>query len=126
METKTIQILPTEPDYEGIARRIVEVADPDKIILFGSRARGDHHADSDIDIMVVMKRIADRGKLIMEMRRAVGYTGVGTDILAYSTREISQRADWSSSPISSALKEGRVLYERPQRRSRKTVAHRTA
>jgi len=114
------------PDYEEITRRIVEAVSPERVILFGSRARGDHRPDSDIDLLVVFRRVADRGKLIMAMRGSVGYTAVGTDILAYSLQEMRERADWSTSPISSALKEGRVLYERPTRRSRAVVAHRPA
>lgn len=38
---------------DEIARRIVEVCEPEKVIVFGSRARRDHRPDSDIDILVV-------------------------------------------------------------------------
>jgi len=114
------------PDYEEITRRIVESVNPERVILFGSRARGDNRPDSDIDIIVVLRKIENRGQMIMTIHNAVGDTGYGIDILAYSARQILQRADWSTSPISHALKEGRVLYERPRRRSKELVAHRSA
>ncbi len=101
-----------EPDYAEITRRLVAAAQPERIILFGSRARGDHRPDSDIDLLVVMRKIEDKGKLVMSIYNAIGGgVGYGVDILADDTRQVQQRADWSTSPISSALKEGRVLYE---------------
>ena len=48
--------------YDEIVRRIVALADPDKIIVFGSRARGDHRADSDIDILVIKESTEPRYK----------------------------------------------------------------
>ena len=40
---------------DEIVRRIVGVTDPDKVIVFGSRARGDHRPESDVDILVIQE-----------------------------------------------------------------------
>jgi len=115
-----------EPDYAEITRRIVAVAQPERIILFGSRARGDHRPDSDIDLLVVMKRIEDRGKMMVGIRNAIGEVGYGVDVVVYNPQEVRERADWDSSVISWALREGKQLYERAKRRSQASAAHRPA
>jgi uncharacterized protein len=95
---------------------IVETVAPDKIILFGSRAKGTARADSDYDFIVVKgeaffethSRREESGKL----RRALAKFRVSKDILMYSAEEVEQRQDWRNSVVFCALKEGKVLYER--------------
>ncbi len=110
------------PDMEAIVGRIVKAAHPEKIILFGSRARGDHRPDSDIDLLVVVKKVENRGRMMVDFRSAVGSVGFGVDVLVYSPAEMKQRAEWDSSAISWALKEGKVLYERARRRSKNVAS----
>jgi predicted nucleotidyltransferase len=38
---------------KAIVKRLVDAADPERIVLFGSRARGDHQSDSDLDLLIV-------------------------------------------------------------------------
>ncbi len=50
----SMSLVRSESDlHREIVRRIVEVTDPDKVIVFGSRARGDRRPNSDVDILVV-------------------------------------------------------------------------
>ena len=53
-------------------RRIVAVADPERIILFGSAARGEPKPDSDLDILVVKDGDYDHYQLTSELYRALG------------------------------------------------------
>lgn len=50
----------TEATLERMVRAIVEEVGPEQVILFGSRARGDQRKDSDIDLIVMMLRAAER------------------------------------------------------------------
>jgi len=101
--------------YEEIVRRIVALADPDKIIVFGSRARGDHRADSDIDILVIKESTEPRYKRARALYGALANLprAVDVDISVYTPEEV---ADWHGvrqAFVTTATREGIVLYERP-------------
>ena len=99
-----------EQELEQAVQRIVAVAQPLRVIVFGSYGRGDADADSDLDLMVIEGRGDDRGEEMVCLRQAVGSIGVGVDMLIYSEAEIEERRDWCTSPIYWALREGRTLY----------------
>jgi len=92
--------------------RIVAAADPSKVILFGSYARGEATEDSDLDLMVVEPEVANRAKEMARLRRAVGKFNIGVDVLVYSEAEFEERKNWLSSVVYWAQQEGKVLYER--------------
>lgn len=92
-------------------RRIVEAAHPAKVILFGSRARGDEDKGSDLDLMVIENREPDTYDEMVRLRKAVGSVGVGVDILVYSQAEFERRSQVPGTVLYWARKEGRVLYE---------------
>ncbi len=100
-----------------ITDAIVREIDPERIILFGSRARGDVGKDSDIDLLIVERGPFGKGKSrrneLTKVERALVRFAVPTDILLYSIEEVEH---WRGSPnhvIGRALREGKVLYERP-------------
>lgn len=72
--------------YDEIVRRIVQTADPDKVIVFGSRARGDHRPDSDVDILVVAESDEPRYARRVDLQRAGQPTCRGGCPGLYSTR----------------------------------------
>ena len=102
---------------ERMVRAIVDEVDPEQIILFGSRARGDAAADSDFDFVVVEAGpFGDgRSRHAEEVRlyRALAGCGVPKDILVYSRDEVDRWRDSLNHVLARALREGRVLYERP-------------
>lgn len=91
--------------------RIVAAAHPNKIILFGSYARGDADAGSDLDLLVVENEVQDKGREMLKLYRTVGYIGVGVDLLVYSEKEMARRGQVSGTVIYHALREGKVLYD---------------
>jgi len=97
-----------------IVRRIVEVADPERIILFGSYAYGKPRGESDLDILVVMDSDLPRYKRSVPIYKALADLLIPMDILVYTPQEIE---DWSDVPqafITSILRKGRVIYEKNQ------------
>ena len=96
---------------------IVEAADPERVILFGSRARGDAGVDSDIDLVVVEAEPfgpdRDRGAEETRLWRALAKFHVPKDILVYSLDEAEHWRGSLNHVLARALREGRVLYERP-------------
>ena len=97
---------------QAAVERIVAAANPTKVILFGSYARGEANEDSDLDLMVVEPIVEDRAAEMIRLRRAVGRVGIGVDVLVYSNAEFSERKDWLSNVVYWAAREGKVLYEK--------------
>lgn len=109
-------MIPAEQDaalYDEIVRRIVAVADPERIVLFGSRARGDHRPDSDVDLFVELEsplRPAERKRLI---RSAFGPRTWAMDVFVYTPQEVARFRGVNGTLMSIVDKEGKILYERP-------------
>ena len=107
---------------DGVLERMVETivaeVDPERIILFGSRARGDAHADSDVDLMVVEEGPfgPERNEHTETVRLiyALADFPVAKDILVCSREEVEYWKDSLNNVVAEALREGEVLYERSQ------------
>jgi len=107
--------------HEGVAAalpliidRLVRGFDPDQVILFGSRARGDSRPDSDIDLLVVLPRLEEGGrKTRVAMLRVLRDLDVAVDIMVTTPADIDRRGGIPSIPLHAALREGVNLYARP-------------
>jgi len=96
---------------DEIVRRIVMAARPRKIILFGSRARGEARPGSDIDLLVVADSSKPRHQRAAPLYGVVSDIIVAMDILVYTPEEVEE---WSNVPqafVTTAVREGKVLYE---------------
>ena len=94
---------------DEIVRRIVEVADPERIILFGSAARGQARPDSDIDLLVV-KEGAHRRKLSQAIYRRLLGIGRSVDVVVVTPEDIERYRDSVGLVIRPALEEGKTIY----------------
>ncbi len=95
-----------------ITERIVRDFDPIRVILFGSHARGDADAYSDVDLLVVLDRVENKRRAAMSIRGALGDLTTPTDIVVTTPEEIGRRGDLVGTILRPALREGKVLYER--------------
>jgi len=103
----------TENAIQNVVERIVSVAHaPHRVVLFGSYARADAGADSDLDLLVVEREIDDYTTEYSRLREAIGSVGVGVDLLLCSQAEFEKRRHWWTTPVYWADREGKVLYER--------------
>ena len=97
---------------KDIVRRIVVTAHPERIILFGSRARGEAQPDSDFDILVIKESDEPGYRRDAALYLALAGLNAPVDVLAYTPEEVR---DWSGVPqafITTAIREGKVLYEK--------------
>ncbi len=106
----------TDDLLREIVRRIREAGDPLKIVLFGSHARGDAGGSSDLDLLVVEESDLPSYKRSPKYYHATWDTSPGRDrdIVVWTPEEIEA---WKAVPnhfVTTALREGRVLYERPR------------
>jgi predicted nucleotidyltransferase len=101
----------------SLSERIIDLAKPQRVILFGSQARGTAKEDSDIDLLIVRDHptgeSGSRRREIGRIRRGLPHLGVPIDILLFTPEEVEQWRHTTNHVVSEALREGKVLYERP-------------
>jgi predicted nucleotidyltransferase len=102
--------LPDTNVLAEVVRRIVEVARPDRIILFGSAARGEMTPDSDLDVLVVKSGVDHRRRLAQDIYMNLSGVGVGVDVIVLTPEDIEAQRDSVGSIVGPALDEGRVIY----------------
>ena len=95
-----------------ISRRIAERFHPERIILFGSHARGMAGADSDADLLVIMNVSGSKRKQAVQIDLALEGIPLPTDVIVATPEEIEKYRHCQGTIIRQALLEGRVLYER--------------
>ena len=81
----------TDPSVlQEIVRRIVEVAHPERIILFGSAARGEGGPESDIDLLIVKSNVHQR-RLAMDLYEALAHIDQPVDLIVVTPEDIENR-----------------------------------
>jgi len=98
------------PALDEIIRRIVEVAKPQRIIMFGSAARGTMGPDSDIDLLVVKAPPVHRRHLAQEIYYCLIGVGQPVDILVATPEDLERYGDSPYLVYKRALDEGEVVY----------------
>jgi predicted nucleotidyltransferase len=101
---------------DRIVRRIVRRFDPERVILFGSHARGEAGPDSDIDLLVVLPVRGSKLDAVLAVRRAAGDSRVPLDVAVSTPEEFAWRKDVVGTIEWPATKEGKVLYARARGR----------
>lgn len=95
---------------DDIIQRIVKVAKPEKIILFGSAARGEMNRHSDVDLLVVKEGI-HRRDLAGRIYENLWGVGAAVDVVVVTPGDVERYGNSHSLVLKPALKEGRVVYE---------------
>jgi len=96
-----------------ITTRIAEAVRPEKIILFGSWARGERGPHSDIDLLIIQESDLSRPQRYAQVRRLFWGMGVAMDILVYTPEEFARYQSVPGSFTHTVAREGKVLYARP-------------
>jgi predicted nucleotidyltransferase len=104
-----------ERDLREILDRIVGIADPDRVVLFGSAARGDATPNSDIDLLIIKEGVAHRGRLTEDIYLSLLGVRRAVDAVVVDSEDLRRYGDAHALIIRPALREGRVIYERPSR-----------
>lgn len=95
---------------DEIIKRILNVITPDKIILFGSRARGNAREDSDYDLLIVKDDIKNTGKIEGEIYISFIGLEIPIDIILTTSEKLEKYKDTTGYVYKSALKDGIVVY----------------
>lgn len=97
---------------EAMVQRLADRFNPDKIILFGSYARGRVQKDSDVDLLVVLPVAGSKRRAAVEMDLALADRDLPLDLIVVTPGEFERFQDTIGSVIYPAAQEGRVMYER--------------
>jgi predicted nucleotidyltransferase len=98
---------------DRMLKRIVKRFRPERVILFGSHARGDAGPESDVDILVVMDFEGSKLQRMLELRETLRDIPVPVDILVTRPADFAWRKDVVGTIEWPAFREGKVLYARP-------------
>jgi predicted nucleotidyltransferase len=101
-----------DEDIERAARTLAETAgSPVPVILFGSHAREDANAGSDLDFLVIEQTVHDRHAEMVRLRSALHDLRRPIDVLVYSEAQVEEWGEAPGTALHAALAEGRVLVE---------------
>lgn len=84
---------------------------PDKIILFGSYARGESDEYSDLDFVVIKKTAKRFLERLIEVAKLIDNDLGNVDVFVYTPEEFERMIEWEKPVIERVLKEGRVLWD---------------
>lgn len=105
----------TQEKIDEAVRRLVEVAKPSRIILFGSAARGDLNEHSDLDLMVVLPGppTPSHGEAVTRLYSALAGIPMAKDLIVVTEERLEELGDRPSLVYREALRQGKVVYEAP-------------
>ena len=90
--------------------RLVAAAQPLKVILFGSHARGEADDHSDVDLLIIEPTVSNRYEEMIRLNRSLKGMLMPVDLLVISEQEFESRSRIPGTVEHAARKEGRVLY----------------
>jgi uncharacterized protein len=106
----------TEEVLSDMVQAIVREADPERIYLFGSRARGEARQDSDVDLLIVVSEpfgpAHSRFQEINRLYRALSSFRIPNDVLLYSSDEFAKWSQSLNHVVGRCSREGKLLYAR--------------
>lgn len=94
---------------DEVVRQIAEKFRPQKIILFGSYARGKPRPESDVDLLVIMDTPLKESRQSLKIRQHLGVM-FGIDLLVYTPKHLQERLDMNDWFIREVIDEGKILY----------------
>lgn len=100
----------TSDQIDAVVDTLVAAARPEKIVLFGSHARGEARDDSDLDLLVIEGQVSNRAGEMVRLRRALRPLRIPVDVLVYSSEDVARWGDQPGSALYWALREGKVVY----------------
>jgi len=99
-----------EKEVQDIVKQLIRFYKPDKIILFGSLAKGQINQGTDIDLFIIKSDVPEFGVDRIRQLDAIIKYRLATDFIVYKPDELEQRLNLGDPFVKSILEEGKVLY----------------
>jgi len=97
-------------DIESVARQLGDAVNAERVVLFGSHARGNPSEHSDVDLLIVAESDQPRFKRSQELYRLLRPHPFAMDLVVYTPEEVRRDLRSRASFVSMVLREGRVIY----------------
>ncbi len=101
----------SEHTIQQAVDRLVNAANPSKVILFGSYARGDANENSELDLMVIERELPNKFEEMIRLKQALRSLHIPVDVLVCSEEYVQEWGQLLGSALFWALQEGKVLHE---------------
>lgn len=101
-----------QQSLQSAIRKLAEAFHPERIILFGSQARGDADEHSDVDLLVITNIQGSRRSMMVAMDRELRGSGFARDIVILTPDEFERDKEIPGTVARPAWKEGKILYAR--------------
>jgi len=102
--------MPHHPDQDIVVERLVTAFAPERVLLFGSWARGTATEDSDLDLLVIVESDEPIHRRMARAQSALRGLTTPADVFVVTPAEVEEYKDWLSHTIAIALREGQELY----------------
>lgn len=89
------------------------VAEPDKIILFGSMVNGKANVYSDVDLLIITEDVIDKKEVITKIKTHSNQYSLKTDVLIYAKPELENELKMQNSFVAAIYKHGKIVYKKP-------------
>jgi predicted nucleotidyltransferase len=109
---RAAKITNVKVQIDRMVKRIVKRFHPEKIILFGSQARGNAGPDSDIDLLVVIPVVGSIRERRLAVSLSVPHSPIPVDVVVTTPEDLAWRKDIVGTIEWPATREGKVLYAR--------------
>jgi uncharacterized protein len=110
-ENRALELPVQDPALEEVVRRLAVAYEPERIYLFGSKARGDAGRDSDYDLMIIIWDDATPERLQSSLAyKTLRGTGTAADVLVWLKSNFERRSHVVTSLPATVLREGKLLY----------------
>jgi len=100
----------SEEKIKEMVKRIVKEFNPEKIILFGSHAKGQVGPDSDVDLLIVMEVSGSKRKKAVEIDMELAESGIPKDVIVVTPEEVERFRDIVGTIIYPAIREGQLYH----------------
>ncbi|HEX7343773.1 MAG TPA: nucleotidyltransferase domain-containing protein [bacterium] len=95
-----------------IVSRVIRAVSPEQVIVFGSFARGNNRPESDLDLLIIKESNRPRYERAIPIYHALRDIMMAVDVIVYTPAEVKEWSKVRQAFITTALREGRVLYEK--------------
>ena len=100
-----------QEEIAALGRRLGEAAGAERVVVFGSHARGTASESSDVDFLVIAPSALPRHMRSRELHRSIRPQAFAVDILVYTPEEVASATRSRVSFVSQVLREGTTVYE---------------